>query len=277
MSRTTYTRYVALGDSLTEGLCDSAPGQPDAFLGWADRLAGILDGDARLAGESVEFANLAVRGRRIADVVDAQIPHALQLRPDLVSVMIGGNDLMSPAADPDALASRLETGVRELRRSGATVLLANIFDPQFAFFLKPFRGRAAVFNANIWSIARDQRAVVLDVWGVREFRDPAMWASDRVHLSTRGHRLLAAQAAHALGVPYAEVSGPEAAAAGPAEPPTPPDEVPLRTWLRVYAIPWVARRLRHVSTGDGRGPKLPVPQRVELSGLSVPGAVGGPH
>ncbi|MFP3415986.1 hypothetical protein SB773_31585, partial [Bacillus sp. SIMBA_074] len=66
VSRTTYTRYVALGDSLTEGLCDSAPGQPDAFLGWADRLAGILDGDARLAGESVEFANLAVRGRRIA-------------------------------------------------------------------------------------------------------------------------------------------------------------------------------------------------------------------
>ncbi|MGO4535516.1 SGNH/GDSL hydrolase family protein [Leifsonia sp. 2MCAF36] len=275
MSRTTFTRYVALGDSLTEGFCDSAPARPDAFLGWADRLAGILDGDARLAGASVEFANLAVRGRRIADVVDAQIPEAVRLEPDLVSVMIGGNDLMSPAADPDALASRLEGGIRELRRSGATVLLANIFDPQFAFFLKPFRGRAAVFNANIWSIARDQRAVVLDVWGVREFRDPAMWASDRVHLSTRGHRLLAVQAAHALGVPYAEIGGPEAAATP--EPPTPPDSVPFRTWLRLYAIPWVARRLRHVSTGDGRGPKLPVPQRVELSGHPLPGTVGGQH
>jgi lysophospholipase L1-like esterase len=144
--------------------------------------------------------------------VDLQIPHAVRLEPDLVSVMIGGNDLMSPAADPDALASRLETGIRELRKSGTTILLANVFDPQFAFYLKPFRGRAAVFNANIWSIARDQRAVVLDVWGVREFRDPAMWASDRIHLSTRGHRLLAAQAAHVLGVPYAEIGGPEAAA-----------------------------------------------------------------
>ncbi|WP_374010776.1 SGNH/GDSL hydrolase family protein [Leifsonia sp. LS-T14] len=275
MSRTTFTRYVALGDSLTEGLCDTAPARPDAFHGWADRLAGILDGDARLAGSTVEFANLAVRGRRIADVVDAQIPDAVRLEPDLVSVMIGGNDLMSPAADPDALAARLESGIRVLRESGATVLLANIFDPQFAFFLKPFRGRAAVFNANIWSIARDQRAVVLDVWGVREFRDPAMWASDRVHLSTRGHRLLAAQAAHALGVPYAEIGGPEAS--GPPDPPTPPDSVPLRTWLRVYAIPWVARRLRHVSTGDGRGPKLPVPQRVDLGGYPVPGTVGGRH
>ena len=269
MSRTTFTRYVALGDSLTEGLCDNAPGQPDAFLGWADRLAGILDGDARLSGASVEFANLAVRGRRIADVVDAQIPHALELGPDLVSVMVGGNDLMSPSADPDALAARLEAGIRSLRQAGTTVLLANIFDPQFAFFLKPFRGRAAVFNANIWSIARDQRAVVLDVWGVREFRDPAMWASDRVHLSTRGHRLLAAQAAHALGVPFAQIGGPEASAP-PDGPPLPPDSLPLRTWLRVYAIPWVARRLRHVSTGDGRGPKLPVPS-------TVPRTVGGPH
>jgi hypothetical protein len=118
VSRTTFTRYVALGDSLTEGLCDRAPGHADAFLGWADRLAGILDGDARLAGASLEFANLAVRGRRIADVVDAQIPHALDLRPDLVSVMIGGNDLMSPAADPDALATRLEAGIRDLRPRG---------------------------------------------------------------------------------------------------------------------------------------------------------------
>lgn len=222
VSRTTFTRYVALGDSLTEGLCDALPGQADSGLGWADRLAGILDGDARLAGTSLEFANLAVRGRRIADVVDAQIPHALDFGPDLVSVMIGGNDLMSPAADPDALATRLEGGIRALRASGTTVLLANIFDPQFAFFLKPFRGRAAVFNANIWSIARDQRATVLDMWGVREFRDPAMWASDRVHLSARGHRLLAAHAAHTLGVPYAEVRGPESSAEPAAAASAPP-------------------------------------------------------
>lgn len=70
---------------------------------------------------------------------------------------------MAPAADPDTLAARLETGVRSLRAGGATVLLANIFDRQFAFFLKPFRGRAAVFNANLWSIARDNEAIVLDM------------------------------------------------------------------------------------------------------------------
>ena len=285
MSRTTYTRYVALGDSITEGLCDPAPARPGTWLGWADRLAGILDGDARLSGHTVEFANLAVRGRRIADVVGEQVPGALALKPDLVSVLVGANDLMSPAADPDALAERLADGVRMLRAHGTTVLLANLFDPQFAFFLKPFRGRAAVFNANIWSIARDHHAVVLDVWGVREFRDPAMWGADRVHLSSRGHRLLATQAAHALGVPYAETAVVEASDAH--EPPLPsaetPDDLPFRTWLRVHAIPWAARRLRGISSGDGLSPKLPQAQPVHTQPLRAqalgtqPRMVGGPH
>lgn len=285
MSRTTYTRYVALGDSITEGLCDPAPARPGTWLGWADRLAGILDGDARLSGHTVEFANLAVRGRRIADVVGEQVPGALALKPDLVSVLVGANDLMSPAADPDALAERLADGVRMLRAHGTTVLLANLFDPQFAFFLKPFRGRAAVFNANIWSIARDHHAVVLDVWGVREFRDPAMWGADRVHLSSRGHRLLATHAAHALGVPYAETTVAEASdAREPSMPSTEaPDDLPFRTWLRVHAIPWAARRLRGISSGDGLSPKLPQAQPVHTQPLRAqtlgtqPRMVGGPH
>ncbi len=282
MSRTTFTRYVALGDSITEGLCDAAPARPGGWLGWADRLAAILDGDAGLAGGTLEFANLAVRGRRVADVVDDQIPHALTLGPDLVSVLIGGNDLMSPSADPDQLATRLEAGVGALRRSGATVLLANLFDPQFAFFLKPFRGRAAVFNANIWSIARDHQATVLDVWGVREFRDPGMWAADRVHLSARGHRLLASHAAHTLGVPYAEVtSAAPGTAVSPAPAPPHDDDrgepdLPFGAWLRLHALPWMARRLRHISLGDGMGPKLPQPLPVG-GRAGAPGAVGGRH
>ncbi len=265
VSGATWTRYVALGDSITEGFCDPAPAKtgpvPGAeWLGWADRLAVILDGHARLGRTSFEFANLAVRGRRIAHVVENQIPRAIGLRADLVSVMIGGNDLMSPKADPDALATRLEEGIRRLRSSGANVLLANCFDPQFAFFLKPFRGRAAVFNADIWSIARANEASVLDVWGIREFQQTSMWAADRVHLSTLGHRLLAARAAHVLGIPYAEIAARSPSAADAQAPP--PDALPFSTWLRVYAIPWAGRRLRGVSAGDGLGPKLPVPCRI---------------
>lgn len=222
MPHASWQRYIALGDSLTEGLGDPAPERrgsagarversaPVDWLGWADRLAAILDRDARLGDPDrcgVEFADLAVRGRRAHDV-DEQIPRAIALRADLVSVMIGGNDLMGARSDPDQLAARLDAGVAALRAAGADVLLATSFDPRFAPFLRPSRSRAAVFNAHLWSIARRHGTFVLDVWGMRELQDPALWAEDRVHLSALGHRLLASRAAHSLGVAYAEIGPP---------------------------------------------------------------------
>jgi lysophospholipase L1-like esterase len=262
-----WQRYIALGDSLTEGFCDPAPQRalraderiehspPGDWLGWADRLAGILDGDARLREHGVEFANLAVRGRRVQDVVDEQIPRAVELGADLVSVMIGSNDLMGPRADPDVLAARLDDGVARLRASGADVLLATSFDPRFAPFLRPLRGRSAVFNAHLWTIARKHGTFVLDVWGMRELQDPLVWAEDRVHLSAMGHRIVASRAAQALGVAYAEIGRPRRVLG--AEPPVPRvGDLPTGTWLRRYAIPWLGRRLRGVSSGDGLHGKL---------------------
>jgi len=245
-------RYVALGDSITEGLCDPIVGRGEPWFGWADRLATILDGNAELRGHPFEFANLGVRGRRVHDVIDQQVPRAIELGADLVSVMIGGNDLMTPKADPDTLAAQIESGVAALRASGADVLLATSFDPRFAFF-KPLRGRSAVFNANLWSIARTHGTFTLDLWGARELQARSMWSEDRVHLTTAGHRLLASKAAHALGVPYFEVGGaPDAAAIAAAT-----SDLNGLAWLQRHALPWAGRRLRRVSSGDGVAAKLP--------------------
>ncbi|WP_353810125.1 SGNH/GDSL hydrolase family protein [Agromyces sp. SYSU T00194] len=278
MDTHSWHRYVAIGDSLTEGLGDPAgPRGDDRWHGWADRLAVILDGHARLAGERFDFGNLAVRGSRVADAARDQVPRAIDVGADLVSVMIGGNDLMSPAADPDQVAEALESVVARLRASGATVLLANCFDPQFAFFLRPFRGRAAVFNAHVWTIARRHGAAVLDLWGAAEFRRQSMWAEDRVHLSSEGHRALARRASHALGVPYAESAtharSPAAGGAGstPSHPPDPTLSLPR--WFVVHALPWLGRRMRRISSGDGRMPKRPYPAPIAHAGL----ADGGPH
>jgi lysophospholipase L1-like esterase len=253
-----WKRYVALGDSITEGLCDPIVGRGEPWLGWADRLAAILARHAELRGSTLEFANLAVRGRRVRDVVVDQVPRAIELRADLVSILIGGNDLMSAKADPDALAGEVESAVAKLRKAGTDVLLATSFDPRFAFFLKPLRGRAAVYNANLWSIARRYGTITLDLWGMRELQHRTMWAEDRVHLSPSGHRLIATRAAHALHVPYyeiADVSIPIAPGTG---------RSPLGTigWLQRHALPWVGRRIRRVSSGDGLHPKLPRPSPV---------------
>jgi hypothetical protein len=85
------------------------------------------------------------------------------------------------------------------------VLLATCFDLRLPFFLKPLRGRVAVFNSNLWSIARSHKTFTLDAWGLREFQSPAMWTDDRTQPSAAGHRLLSRKAAHVLGIPYFEL------------------------------------------------------------------------
>ena len=120
-----WRRYVAVGDSFTEGLWDPTPGDEDRCRGWADRLAEILD--ARRGGD-LEYANLAVRGRLLRPILTEQVPAALRSEPDLVSVIGGGNDVLRPGSDVDLLADRLESTVARIRETGADVLIATGVD-----------------------------------------------------------------------------------------------------------------------------------------------------
>ena len=260
--RRTWQRDYALGDSFTEGLSDADPGRPDGYRGWADRLAGHLA--AAAPGGTVEYANLAVRGRLLPQVLAEQVPEALAARPDLVSLVAGGNDLLRPGADPDRLAADLEAAVVSFRQAGADVLLATGVDPRQTPIIRRTRGRVAVFNAHLWSIAARQGAVVLDQWGAAWIQDARLWdAGDRIHLTAEGHRRTALAAAAALGVP---VPGDGTDWRQPLEPapPLPAREVVAQelAWVRGFVLPWIARRLRGRSSGDGRAAKHPVPRTV---------------
>ena len=122
-------------------MCDDDPtfGHDGEFAGWADRLAAHLSEIAR--GERLDFgyANLAVRGRKLADVVGPQLEDALALQPDLVSIVGGGNDILRPKADLDGLAARLEAAVARVRATGADVLMATPVDPADAPLVKATR------------------------------------------------------------------------------------------------------------------------------------------
>ncbi|MGY1858551.1 SGNH/GDSL hydrolase family protein [Modestobacter sp. SYSU DS0290] len=257
--RRTWQRYIALGDSFTEGLSDPDPTTPDAFLGWADRLAGHLAA-ASPTGE-VEYANLAIRGRLLAQVLDEQVPVALAAEPDLVSLVAGGNDLLRPGVDPDRLAADLEKAVVAFRDAGADVLLATGVDPRQTPIIRRTRGRVAVFNSHLWSIAARHGAVVLDQWGAAWVQDARMWdPGDRIHLTAEGHRRTALAAAAALGVP---VPGEDVDWRTPLEPapPKPVREVAAQelVWVRGFVLPWIGRRLTGRSSGDGRVAKRPAP------------------
>nr|WP_221446857.1 GDSL-type esterase/lipase family protein [Microbacterium thalassium] len=242
-----WRRFVALGDSLTEGLCDSSRMNAGEYRGWADRLAQLL---AHGQNGPFRYANLAVRSRRVADLVEQQVPAALALRPDLVSILIGANDLVGTAVDPAALAARVEGAVRRLREAGADVLLVTTFLPPRRA-AKLFARRFGEYNVHLRRIADQTGARLVDIEPQPAMRESAMWADDRVHLRSGGHRFLAYRAAAALGVPDAvELADLDAVLHSEEDEPANPSG-----WFTRDALPWVWRRLRGRTAGDGLSAK----------------------
>jgi lysophospholipase L1-like esterase len=245
-----WRRYVALGDSLTEGLEDP---YPDGRLrGWADRLAQHL---ADRGGESIQYANLAVRGRLLGQILAEQVELALALQPDLVSIWGGGNDMLRLSADPDAMAIKLEEAVARLRGRGIDVLVGLGVDSRESI-LKVTRPRNALYNTNIWSLARRQDAFVMDIWGMRSLRDWRMWHDDRMHLNSECHERVSQCALVALGL------APDREDWDEPLPPLPPMSRRERyEWNRDWAAhhlrPWISRRMHRTSSGAGRLPKQP--------------------
>lgn len=238
-----WSRYVAIGDSFTEGIGDPEPHVPGGHRGWADRVAEVLADQT----DDFAYANLAIRGRLLQQIADEQIDPALELRPDLISISAGGNDIIRPGTDPDEVASRFDAAIGRLRRDGATIVMFNGPDIGMTPVLGRMRGKVAIYNENLRSVAATHDAIVVDMWALKQLRDPQMWDRDRLHFSPLGHHTIAIAMLEALGVDH----GLE---------PRHPEPVPARSWraarvndigwAREYLVPWVVRRIRHQSSGD---------------------------
>ncbi len=232
-----WRRYVALGDSFTEGVGDPDPRSPGGVRGWADRVAEELS----IAHEDFAYANLAVRGLLLEQILDLQVGPALALQPDLITVSAGGNNMVFHGGDPDKLADRLDAGVELLSSCGATLVLFTGPDWRSTPVLGRNRTKVAVFNENIRYIASRHDAVVADLWGLRTLRDPRMWDQDRLHLSPLGHHTVAMMVLDTLGVPHRLR-------------PLEPGDLPRGSWpqaragdllwARRYLLPWAWHRLR---------------------------------
>ncbi len=260
--------FVALGDSFTEGVGDPAA-DGIGCRGWADRFA------ERLARHQsgLHYANLAIRGKLLGEVLDEQVPAAIAMAPDLVSLAAGGNDLLWPRADPDALATTFESAVASLTAAGCTVMAFTAFDPRAFPVLRLIRGKAAVLSMHVRAIASRYDCLLADLWPMRILTDRRLWNPDRLHLAPDGHRRVALLASEVAGVPVSEdwrlPLHPQAAAAGLAG--AAADWLASRRddtrWAKEHAAPWLSRRLRGVSSGDGMLPKRPdlTPLNIGLS------------
>lgn len=257
----TFARYVALGDSFTEGVGDDDPTLPNGVRGWADRFAAALD---RAQGGGLLYANLAIRGRKLGPIAAEQIEPALALEPDLVTIYAGANDIMRPKVDLDAILTEYDRVVGRLVGSGAHVVMFTPADPGGSRIYALVRARFERYRDAVRHIAARHGATLVDYWHITDYRDPRLWDTDRMHMSPAGHQRMAIAVLDALGVRH---DLEPLVLADPA-PVTLPQKVRMQAqWVVEYLGPWIKRRLTGRSSGDGLDPRYR-----ELTPLAPSGA-----
>lgn len=258
--RRTFTRYVAIGDSSTEGLDD--PDGDGGYRGWANRLAAHV---AAAQSTPLLYANLAIRGRSTRQILDEQLEPAAAMRPDLVTLFTGTNDVVKPRFDADAVGKDVEHIQRRLIDGGATVLGFTLPDLSIVMPLaRPIAGRVRALNEALREASASSGAILVDFARHSVGSDPRLWSDDRLHANSAGHERIAAALAWALGLPGTDETWSH---------PLPTEwkrslgdaVIAELRWQRDYFLPWVWRHLRGRSSGDGRGPKRPT-----LTPLSEP-------
>jgi lysophospholipase L1-like esterase len=244
-----WTSWVAVGDSFTEGLSDEAA--DGTYIGWADRLAMLL----AERNPGFRYANLALRGKLLGEIIEEQVTIAARVKPDLVTICAGGNDLIVPGSDVDALAEEFEQAVVDLRKAGCEVVMFTGPDPRKQPVVRRVRGKVAIYNGHLRGIADRHGALLVDLWAMAPLVDVRAWSDDRLHFSSDGHRRIALRTAEVLGVPVAEDWR------EPWPPVEPTTWLRLRqadlAWTKTHLLPWVGRHLRGESMGDGLMPKRP--------------------
>jgi lysophospholipase L1-like esterase len=249
-----YQRFIALGDSFTEGMCDEK--RYGQYRGWADRVADVMAANQ----PGFQYANLSIRGKLLRQVIDEQIEPGLAQVVDkttLVSFHAGANDVIRPKYNPNLILPLYAEGARRVAASGATVMLFTVLEDsgKEGKLAVAWQARFHDFNENVRAVAKEIGAILCDANDESAFKDPRLLAFDRLHLNAMGHDRVAQAVLETIELPH--------------DPswrrPLPPAEETLKfvkgaitvAWFATFALPWMWRRARGKSSGDGRTCKYP--------------------
>ncbi|MGC4856074.1 SGNH/GDSL hydrolase family protein [Micromonospora sp. DT4] len=192
-----WRRFVALGDSVVEGMCEPTPGYPD--VQWVDRIAAEL----RVVRPGLAYRNLGRRGLRAHQVRATQLAPALAFAPDLALVVCGGNDAFSPAYDADAVDGELTAMIGALRDAGADVITVGMFDvshsPAVPEHVRAGLGeRMRRLSAHTARLADRLGTVHVHLTDHPLTTDPTLYSTDGRHGSARSDAVATAETLRAL-------------------------------------------------------------------------------
>ena len=253
-----FNRFIALGDSMTEGMSDEII--DGNYRGWADRVADVLAAEE----PSFSYANLAIRGKLLHQVVEEQVPNAIKFiegKQTLVSFHAGANDVLRPNYKPELSFAQYEVGIKKLTEAGATVIIFTVVDKVDGKgkTAELWHQRFSAFNENVRMVAKKYPVLLFEAKDAEFLNDRRFLAFDRLHMNAEGHRRLA-----------------QAVLAGLEKSHDPNWQVPLGpakkrnriistantfALMITFVLPWIWRRVRGKSSGDGRSGKYERPIR----------------
>ena len=230
------------------------------YRGWADRIADVM----ALADSDFTYVNLSVRGKLLKQVIDDQLPVAIGFvtGPDtLLSFHAGANDALRPSYKPEVAQALYTQGVRRAAATGATLMLFTVLERtgNTGRGSDVWAARFGEFNKIVREVGAEVGAIIIDANGETFFSDNRFLAFDRLHLNAEGHNRVAQALLEKLDYPF------DSAWRIPL-PPAPASSwlsrrISSTIWFITFALPWIWRRLRGKSSGDGRSAKYPTPTR----------------
>lgn len=178
-----WKRFVAIGDSVTEGIGDEVEGI--ALKSWVNHFVQLCEND-------IEYANFAKRGLVTKEIQSQQLEKALTFNPDLVSLIAGANDVLKGRWNHDAYKNDMEFMIDTLSKAGADIIIANL--PDFTVRL-PFASekkqviKEQLLEANevIHSLSREYKLHHVDFWNHHLVNDNTLWSKDLIHPNSKGY------------------------------------------------------------------------------------------
>ena len=253
-----YSRFSALGDSLSEGMCDEIVNEQ--YRGWADRVADELARD----NPGFTYLNLAIRGKLLPQVIADQLPIALGYidgPTTLLSFNAGANDVLRPKYNAEKTLAEYRNAVEELSKTGATLLLFTAIEQVDGKgkVADMWAKRFGEFNENVRKTAAKHGAILAEAKRAPFLGDKRFLHSDRLHLNAEGHRRFAQGVLEVLELPH-DTSWNLPLPKAPKQP-FMAEKRENAKWIYSFLLPWIWRRIRGKSSGDGRSAKhsAPVP------------------
>ncbi|OTZ53103.1 lipase [Bacillus thuringiensis] len=178
-----WKRFLAIGDSFTEGIGDEVEGI--ALKSWVDHFVQLCEND-------IEYANFAKLGLVTKEIRSQQLEKALTFNPDLVSLIAGANDVLKGRWNHDAYKNDMEFMIDSLSKAGADIIIANL--PDFTVRL-PFASekkqviKEQLLEANevIHSLSREYKLHHVDFWNHHLVNDNMLWSKDLIHPNSKGY------------------------------------------------------------------------------------------